>query len=774
MKKNTLRSRVGKLLTKLNTPWQPDEVPMGAQVPSAAGAHVSEESAMRLAAVNACVRVLAEDVAILPLHLYKRAEDGGKERAKAHPLYTLLRYEPNPEMDSMAFKQAIMVNLLLEGNGYALREYRNDGRLKALWPVISSNVEPRRDSLGRLHYMINGMRAEADEVWHVPGLSFNGIRGMNPIEYARESIGTALAAETFGAKLFSNGTNIGGIITVQGRLSEEAFERTKTQFNQMYRGLQNAHGVALLEDGSKFEKIGMSSKDAQFLETRKFQRTEIAAMFRVPLHMIGDLEHATFSNIEHQDISYLQRSLTPWLTRIERAAHRQLLSEAEKAEYIVEHETSGFLRGDTLTRYQAYSTAIQAGFLMPNEARVADNRNPAEGGWTLMRPLNMEAAGGAGTSDKEPESGRRSKYARFFRGSERRTAKLNRKAANAIADEIMDAMREAISTWISAQAVALMAILTEGNDRAATHRVKPGALGQKIQSFYADLDAVKKFPGWKDAEKQIENCMVQAVREAAAELKAPALAEKDMKQMLAKISDEIARRSAETLRKDLQMIESSKNGKGGEAMSALSQRLSEWHSENHEFSEKLAQDALHKATCETRNIYFRKKGYFSIWTAAAAECPACQHLNGEAVVTLTPPLHEGCRCTITCGDKWMIPPLTGEGSGGKYDNAGFKDLWHAAAHLKHLKEYEKENGTPISFEEYVNGARRLLNAEENKKIFLEDGPGGLERYNVEQNDYVVARERYVEGRIDGYVLLTRYRPSKQLPLKPWIRKRLEQ
>jgi HK97 family phage portal protein len=388
-------------LDKIMPGRQPGGAMYGTIVPTDAGVTVTEDSAMRLAAVQACVRVLSEDIAALPMYVYMRTKDGGKERARSHPLYFLLHDEPNSEMTAMSFKQAMMVNLLLGGNAYAFVEYDMSGRVMALWPLLHTDVTPYRDTNGQVRFKVLGEVFSRFEILHIPGLSYDGLLGLSPIGYAREAIGLGMAAESWGARVFKDGTHLGGVISVPGApMSDPAFERTERQFKEMYKGLQRSHGVAILEQGATYQALGISPEEAQFLETRKFQRSEIAAMYRVPLHLINDLDRATFSNIEHQDLGYLQRGLLPWMLRFEQGFTRGLMTMNERRRFFIEHETGSFLRGDTKSRYEAYSLGINAGILTPNEARAKENMNPIEGGDEMRLPLNVTTPGTA--KEKEP------------------------------------------------------------------------------------------------------------------------------------------------------------------------------------------------------------------------------------------------------------------------------------------------------------------------------------------------------------------------------------
>ncbi|HML46310.1 MAG TPA: phage portal protein [Clostridia bacterium] len=389
---------------KVLTQRQPSDSLPGRWIPTDSGVTIGEDSAMRFATVQACIRVLSEDIASLPLHVYKRLPNGGKERARDHPLYRLVHDQPNPDMTTSAMRKAMMVNALLYGNAYAFIEFDRAGRVRALWPLVSSGVERFRTANGETQYRIDGKTYRQSEIFHVMGLTFDGLVGLSPIAYARETIGLGLAAEQFGKQFFKNGTHLGGTVSLpEGKtLSDPSFERLKGQFNEMYKGLQRAFGVVILEQGAKYTPFGIPPEDAQFLETRKYQRSDIAAIFRVPPHLVGDLERATFSNIEHQDISYLQRSLFPWLVGWEQEFARKILSEREQSRFLIEHDTDGFLRGDKLSRMSAYATAIQNHVMVPNEARERENLNPLPGGDEFYSPANMPKT--AGQTGQNPDA----------------------------------------------------------------------------------------------------------------------------------------------------------------------------------------------------------------------------------------------------------------------------------------------------------------------------------------------------------------------------------
>lgn len=362
-----------------------------------AGVAVTEETAMSYSAVYAAVRLLSWTTAMLPLLTYRRRPGGGKDRATEMAIYPLLKEESNPEMTAFDFRSTLMSHAVGRGNGYAEIEWSNAGVPLALWPLNPAKMEPTRTK-GELRYLYtlpDGTTANLPSwrIHHVRGLGNNGIIGFSPIRLAMQAIGLGLATEEYGSRLFSNGAKPGGLVKHPGKLSDAAYERIKKSWNAEQQGLSNAHRTRILEEGMSFENIGVAPEEAQFLETRKFQINEIARWFNVPPHMIADLDKATFSNIEEMGIGFVIYSLGPWLTNVEQALQRDLLTPTEKRTVFIEHLVDALLRGRIIERYQAYQTAIMSGIMSPNEARDRENMNPYDGGDAFLQPLNMAPMG---------------------------------------------------------------------------------------------------------------------------------------------------------------------------------------------------------------------------------------------------------------------------------------------------------------------------------------------------------------------------------------------
>ena len=354
------------------------------------GKTVNEKTAMQTTAVYACVRILAETIASLPLHTY-RLTDNGKEKATDHDLYYLLHSEPNPEMTSFVFRETLMGHLLLWGNAYVQIIRDGRGKVIALYPLIPDKMTVARSEKGEIYYVYNKEGKDyiltKDEVLHIPGLGFDGLIGYSPIAMAKNAIGMAIATEEYGAKFFSNGANPGGVLEHPGIVKDP--QRIRESWNSVYQGTGNAHKVAVLEEGMKFQTIGIPPDQAQFLETRKYQTEEICRIFRVPPHLVGDLERATFSNIEHQSISFVVNTIRPWLVRVEQSINKSLFTESEKREYFVSFVVEGLLRGDYASRMQGYAVGIQNGFMSPNDVRELENMNRIEHGDIYAMNGNM-------------------------------------------------------------------------------------------------------------------------------------------------------------------------------------------------------------------------------------------------------------------------------------------------------------------------------------------------------------------------------------------------
>ena len=350
------------------------------------GKPVNEKTAMQTTAVYACVRILAETVASLPLHVYEY-KDGGKELVYDHPLYYLLHDEPNPEVTSFVFRETLMSHLLLWGNAYAQIVRDGGGRVLGLYPLLPNKMDVDRDNRGRIYYVYSrdtnenprfkdygDIKLRAEDVLHIPGLGFDGLIGYSPIAMAKNAVGMTLACEEYGASFFANGANPGGVLEHPGVLKDPS--KVRESWNSVYRGTNNAHKIAVLEEGMKYQQIGIPPEEAQFLETRKFQINEIARLYRIPPHMVGDLEKSSFSNIEQQSLEFVKYTLDPWVIRWEQSLQKSLLLPSEKNKYFIKLNVDGLLRGDYQSRMNGYATGRQNGWFSANDIREMENMNP--------------------------------------------------------------------------------------------------------------------------------------------------------------------------------------------------------------------------------------------------------------------------------------------------------------------------------------------------------------------------------------------------------------
>ena len=353
---------------------------------SSAGKNVNEFTAMQTTAVYACVRILAESIASLPLHLYEY--DGqGQKKAPEHSLYFLLHDSPNPEMTSFIFRETAMIHLLLFGNSFSQILRDGMGRVVGLYPLLPNHMSVDRDENGEIVYTytpINDsspniksgrqIKLRRQDVLHIPGLGFDGLVGYSPIAMAKNAVGMTLACEDYGSAFFANGARPGGVLKHPGVLKDPS--KLRDSWQAVYGGTANTGKVVVLEEGVEYQPISIPPEEAQFLETRKFQIDEIARLFRVPPHMIGDLEKSSFNNIEQQSLEYVKYTLNPWVVRWEQSLQKALINPAERGKYFIKFNVDGLLRGDYQSRMAGYSIGRQNGWLSSNDIREMENMNP--------------------------------------------------------------------------------------------------------------------------------------------------------------------------------------------------------------------------------------------------------------------------------------------------------------------------------------------------------------------------------------------------------------
>lgn len=621
--------------------------------PTAAGPEVNEWTAFGHPAVFTCVRVLAESVAQLPLLTYRRTPQG-KQRATDHPLFPLLHDLPNPELTSPELREWIVASLALRGNALLFKEMTRGGRLRALWPLRWDQVTVRRDPrppMGLLYHWTGGSADpvwfRADQVWHTRLFGMDGVLGLSPITVLREALGAALAVQEYGGRFFSNGASPSGVLKHPMRLTPEAYQRLRDSWTAQQGGLTNAHKPAILEEGMDWTQIGIPPEDAQFLETRKFDRSQVAGIFRVPAHLVNDLEKATFSNVEHLDIGFVKHSLMPYLVKIEKSAQRDLIPERERADLFVEHLVDGLLRGDFATRTQGYATLVQAGIMTPNEAREKENMNALDGLDVPLQPLNMVPVGEASPTGEPPM--------RTLPIPERRSAVSRRRIAEGFRPVWRETalrilrgeereVRKALALHLAGRSVlsfteALRHLYREdGELRAFIEReASPMILGMGMAIFDEAADEIAN-PTSRDGLDELFGSMVRAyvARHAA-------------------VSETALRQTAEETTGDLD--------------EAFDVTFRHWQQER---ADRIARrETVQQSRALAKQAYARSGVQRLRWVTVGDNCPFCQRLSGRIIridqnfvqdeetweaegrqpLTLSnpvghPPLHRGCNCDI--------------------------------------------------------------------------------------------------------------------------------
>jgi len=658
-------------MTKANSVWE-----LGAGAPSVTGKSVTQDGSLRVTAVFACVKILAETVSSLPLPVYKRLPGGGKERWPQHPLYTLLHDLPNPEMTAMDLRENMMAHLALWGNAYAEIQYDGAGRRTALWPLRPDRVSPARMDDGSLVFevrvpnKVDPVVLPSWRVWWVRGFGTDGLVGLSPIAYAREAVGLAMATEEYGARFFGNDSRPGGALRHPGKLSPEAAQRMKRGWEEAHSGLSNSHRVAVLEEGVEWQSIGIPPDDAQFLETRKYQVTEIARLFRVPPHMLADLDRATFSNIEHQSIEFVVYTLRPWLVRIEQSIKRDLMSGAERNEYFAEHLVDGLLRGDIASRYQAYSIGRQNGWLSADDIRNLENMNPLPGGdgKAYWMPMNMVEVG---VEQKALAPGP-SPTASAGEGAQQARAVLMPPIRVLTPDEV----RAERQNWGADRRQigrAYRAIIEEATrrilrrERADVMRQAEKAFGKRsaaqfvkwMETFYADHEAfayAALLPGFMSLG-------AQAATSAAKQIKAEEWEDEEREEFIRAYTKTAASRYAGSsygqLRSVIEDLEEDED-----PIEALRTRMDEWDERRPGKMSMTHTVRLMGAICTT--LWGLRGVTRLVWVTYANNCPYCDELDGKVVGIDEDFLHEGEEFQPPGADS----PLTVRGN-----------IRHAPAHL---------------------------------------------------------------------------------------------
>ncbi len=356
--------------------------------PSVAGIQVTQESSLTYSAVYACVSIIANSLATVPNNIYERREEG-KFLAHNHPAFKLLKSSPNERYTAVNFRKTLFLYALISGNGYA-RIYRNKlGKVLSLELRSSREINPFQDEEGVLWYW-DFAKSELvlnEDMIHLAAMGFNGIVGKSPIALAREAISLGMAANKFGTKFYENGAFLSGYLKHPGKFNEDGANRLRRSMRALYQGVDNIGEVGIFEEGMEFVRLEMALKDAQFLESRKFQLEEVCRWYHVPLHKINALDKATNNNIEHQSIEFVEDCLRPWAVSYEQEFDKKIFY-FDNDKYFNKLELNGLLRGDVKTRTEFYSKLLDLGIFSINDVRQLEDKNPIPGGDNHLVQVN--------------------------------------------------------------------------------------------------------------------------------------------------------------------------------------------------------------------------------------------------------------------------------------------------------------------------------------------------------------------------------------------------
>lgn len=640
-----------------------------------AGVAVNQATAMTYSAVYNAVTIYAQTIASLPLHVYRTRPDGGKERATDYPLYRVLHDRPNPLLDSYRFRELMMVYLLLWGNFYA-EVIERDGYEDELWPIPPWRAQPQLMANGRdIQYQVtlpDGRSAvlPRERVFHVAGMGFDGLRGKSIISLARESLGLGMAAEAFGAQFFGSGANMAGVLEHPGSLSDKAHERLRQHWKELYTGLDNAHRVAILEEGMKYTRIGIPPEDAQFLQTREFQVEEVARWFNLPPHMLKDLRRSTFSNIEHQALEFVKYSLLPWLRRIEAAIKHQLLAGADEQDLFAEFIVEGLLRGDTESRYRAYATARQWGWLSANDIRRLENLDPIEGGDVYLQPLNMVPAGTTPQAARSAEPTGSPREERSVRGRLR------------LRDAYRPVVEDAVGRLVRREVSEL---------RRRARRIWAQGDTQEWKQFLAEF--------YREFVPAVVRTMEPVMRSLAEQVYGEAMDEIGVNDAMGPdferfVGDYLEVLGARWRRSSEGQLKRVLEEAGDDPLAAIEARLDAWEQSR---AQGIARREVVRASEAFAKAAWALAGVTAVrWTVTTEDCPFCDHLEGrvasvsgwfaQAGDTISapdrdglvvrgnighPPLHDGCTCAL-------VPVVGSRSAAGEYVQRALRSLLEQA------------------------------------------------------------------------------------------------
>jgi HK97 family phage portal protein len=633
------------------------------------GLNVNQQTALKLSAVWACVNVLSQDVAKLPLITYRRVAPRGKVRAVEHPLFRVLRLKANPQMSAYNFRRTLEAHVVTWGNAFAEIERNNNDDVIALWPLLPDRTSAKREG-GRkiIVTRINGedIPLRAEDVLHIPGLGFDGLRGYSVITHAREAIALGQATEMYGGSFFGNGARPGGAIMHPQHLTETAQDNLRRSFTSVHQGLSNAQRVAILDEGMDYKPIGIPPEDAQFLQTQQWSVEQVIRFFRVPPHKVHHLLHAGVrANVESENISYTTDTLMPWLVNWEQEINTTLLSEEEQVEFFAEHEVKGLLRGDADARSKFYQSGIMHGWLSPNDARELENLNPVEGGDQYFIPLNLIPLDGDGqmslglpgdsTDGDEENSADRIKRQREQRSAieRHRIQELHKRGFRAAAQRVIERENS-----------ALRRIITKAyeDQRDAT------TLESEMANFYQTFVQTVA----RDYQPVVQTLAAEVKSVIGNELGIAQEPDPQYDTFVDEFNAGMARRHVQKSQDQLLAI--TREVPIEEQEAALNERLDEWDERR---AAKIADSETVRANGAFSKTAYILAGIFSlVWRQVGTSCPFCRKLDGKVVGVREnfmntgdildsgvegkdpmkirrgfghPPAHEGCDCVVGPG-----------------------------------------------------------------------------------------------------------------------------
>jgi len=631
---------------------------------AASGMAVSETTALNIAAVYSAVNVSARTISSLPLKVYKSLEPRGKDEARDHPLYPILKTTPNGDVTSAAWRRTMQGDVLLWGNGYSEIERDGGARAIGLHRRHPSRVTPERVA-GKLVYRVTNHNkpdssVAAADMLHIPNFSTDGIKGLSPIQAHREGLGLALAAERTAGAFFGNGTFFGGFIKAPGNMSPEARERLRLSLEALHKGPDRAHKFAVLDEGMDYQSSGVPPEDAQLLAVRLFQVSEVARLYNLPPHKLGDLENATYSNIEEQSLAFAQDHVVPWLVVWEQELQRKLFGGTE---YFAEHVTHGLLRGDFATRSEGYVKMILNGIMTRNEVRNLENLNPAEGGDQYIVPQNVALLDDdgvpvpvSGPSMPPPIAGEVRSMDVEFRAN--RSLEDRWRIQETFRQLIEDALHRVVARERNAIKRQLKKMPEQG---------RPG-FTEWVVEFYADH---REF-----VSRALTPVLLALLREVSAVAIAEAGAEAgEIEQRLGEFTDGYT--EAATTRyvktQENQLVALVREAESEEEAAALvEERLTGWQDTT--ASKTALKEATQATSAISRAVYALAGVTVIQWVANRGACPICTKMHGRTVevsgaflrkgetvdpedeqtaplqtkqIIQHPPLHRGCKCGVS-------------------------------------------------------------------------------------------------------------------------------